>query len=1154
MNTENIGWVVSLWIDSSQTYINSRKNLPYLSWSPYDRVTIEEITVFSSFFKKAESLNWNGTVQRLHLIPIGSCNWKLNKDDLLIVPDSDCKKYGLYCIVTARLQQQFQDSVGLEKQLQDKLSSCLQGKDIQWHGFHSLGAEDFVGIFLANDIATLAAVIDTVRQITYTTSTSRENLFLFDSVYSFLGLNDPKFEHDPKANLLVRLYPKAGYTRKEIESQLRTKLREIFKDDVNQIKTREVISGRSCLEVEIPSHNKALACFYNNENAVFNGRSEFYNDYIESSRTYWYTSNECTLDLDDINIDNLIPCTDQNSNNFISETDDMHPISRFILKEYERMINSNRCICWKGILRHQYDAYVKFVEEYTKSGNEESLCMLNNEVQTVLLHINQATTPIYEVPYHNYYYAGSYNDILKMYYGVIAAIFNIAYKLPHDEETHQYEMAYSVNFEAATKVHSSIYTLKSDPKRFVVFHLPYDAFMKFDRTIKLLVHECFHYIAPFSRKNRNFIFLKVIIIHIWEQYVAYLTDKGLSDDNCKIFMKYFFDRFGEFCKEIDSEISPKFYEYVLNDFAMPSRISKLRELAERILELLCNKVNQDLSIWLGDAKKDNELDDVLWELIKSKSGTYFSILETIRRIALAEKEAFCDLNMIYLLDLTLSDYLKLIFNAFYEKSNEDKVSVELDILTKITQKELKLGSFELRIGMILNYYLNLPADASIEEYRDAFKVEIKEIIDKDPDAPQKFYEYLSEVYEKYLMTYRIEFSLHREFFSEEQRWFNSFKSGQNNQKLKWAVSKQKQIMDYVSVIRAFNNIELEELNFELNKVHTISKRYVNLETKNLNQPIEIYDLGDYVTTCCKMINDWGDKVVWFRGVCNNTYKLTPSIFRNLGEELSLYVRQAGFLKGAYYATLSEPTLWTEQLKSVFEHMSFLQHYGMPTSLLDFSDDMLMALHFALNPDVKGDIEAVDKHISQPKVVLFNPFVYNDAVASLKEERIISQPRDISPIFLDTEGEELKKYYVYDMSKTTLDEYRNKYHADYVPNPRDTLYPIPIAIRRANARINAQNGTFVAYNLDARPADPKRFGDYYLYLALESIQEEYWDLLTREERSLEKGTFLKEVYINKLAVSTIKKQLETMHITAARAYPEIFRIFEEHMSEQKSKDK
>lgn len=467
MNKGTIGWIVSLWVDASQIQLNNREELPYLSWSPYDRVTIDEAPDFSNFFEPKESASWNGTVQRLHLIPVQQCEWKPGEKCLIEIQNDKNASHGIYCIITARYQKKFTNIDDVEERIYDKISKHLAKKDVQWQAFRSLGAEDFVGIFLADNIVDLAEVGDIIKQATYTTNEYQKKE-LFASVYSFFGLNDPKYSQEPKADLLVRLNLKTGFTRQEVRRMLEKDFEKRFSDRFSEISIREIISGKECFEIEIPNHVKILSCFHNNKTAVFNGQSDFYNKYIESSRTYWYVDKESIPDEDnDIGTVNIREEDDIINN--ISENFNMHPISKFILKEYERLINSHRCLWWKTILKSQYEVYAEFVKQYTEDGNETALCTLNNKVQTVLLHINQATTPIYEVPYHNYYYSGSYNDVLRMYYGVIAAIFNMAYKLPRSEETYQYEISYCVDFEATTKVHSSMYALKNDKRRFVFF-------------------------------------------------------------------------------------------------------------------------------------------------------------------------------------------------------------------------------------------------------------------------------------------------------------------------------------------------------------------------------------------------------------------------------------------------------------------------------------------------------------------------------------------------------------------------------------------------------------------------------------------------------------------------------------------------------------
>lgn len=258
-----------------------------------------------------------------------------------------------------------------------------------------------------------------------------------------------------------------------------------------------------------------------------------------------------------------------------------------------------------------------------------------------------------------------------------------------------------------------------------------------------------------------------------------------------------------------------------------------------------------------------------------------------------------------------------------------------------------------------------------------------------------------------------------------------------------------QIDENISVIKSFKDIKIEKNNSIKN-----TSKFKDITLKLYEKRIEVRNLGEYVEECCDIIQNWKNDLVWFRGVCNDEYLLTPSLFRYIDPELSLYANQAKYLKEAYYATISDVSLWTVQLNGVLEHMGFLQHYGMPTTLLDFSDDMLTALHFALNPDNTDDLKKVDNYIFQPKVVLFNPAIYNDAVISLQNGKPERQPGNISPILLYVQDNQLSDYYVQDMSNQYLEDHSKEHIKDYIPSPHTNLYPQPIAIRRSNARIQA----------------------------------------------------------------------------------------------------
>lgn len=683
------------------------------------------------------------------------------------------------------------------------------------------------------------------------------------------------------------------------------------------------------------------------------------------------------------------------------------------------------------------------------------------------------------------------------------------------------------------------------------FHLPYDAFMKFDNTVKLLLHEVFHYVAPYSRSSRNYIFVKVWVILVFEKYLDCLQKKGLTEENSKNIVEYFYMHYGQLCKSVEDELGDVLNKKILNDFTTISKLNKLREIPEKICKVICEKFNQDLGLWLKEVKDYCLYKNLYQDLFNIQNVEYF--MESIRRVALATKEAFCDLNMIYILNLPLNEYVILLFGIFGGKYNDSSVRMQLEGLIK--GGRLSMGSFEFRIGMVLDqYYWGKLKNVEPERYRDVFKQEICQIeIESQDDTFKLFCEYLIITYEQYLIKYRKEHLLFGELFSGEKQWFSSFLLGGDLQKkLQNAASKQEKIEGNVSVILDFMDIEIDSNQLNVNKKKPTTIRYLNINHKWQKEQLVICELGEYVDKCCRIIQEWGDDIVWFRGVCSDKFSLTPSLFRNFDPKLSLYANQANFLKDAYYITMSEATLWTEKMKSTLEHMCLLQHYGIPTSLLDFSDDMLIALHFALNPDVPEDLKKVNEYIYQPKVVLFNPFKYHEAIVSLQAGMPVEQPKNVSPFLLDVQDKQVFDYCVHDLSNEYLSRHSQENTQDYKPSPRTNLYPQPLAIRRVNARIHAQNGTFVAYNLSARPEkENKRKSDYYAYLGLERIQEEYLKLLEEHNKPVEKGEFLKEIFINKMDVPTIKKQLKTMNITTAHTYPELFRLFAEYMNRKMS---
>ena len=215
-----------------------------------------------------------------------------------------------------------------------------------------------------------------------------------------------------------------------------------------------------------------------------------------------------------------------------------------------------------------------------------------------------------------------------------------------------------------------------------------------------------------------------------------MRNKGLTEENSKNIVEYFYNHYGQLCKSVEDKLGDLLNKKISNDFTTISKLNKLKEIPEKICEIICNELNQDLGLWLKEVKNYCEYRMVYPNLFSAENAEYFR--ESIRRIALATKEAFCDLNMIYILNLSLNEYVVLLFNTFAGKYNETSISIQLEKL--IRERKLSIGSFEFRIGMVLDqYYLEKLKNAEPERYRDMFNEDIRQIKDESQSDTYKLF-------------------------------------------------------------------------------------------------------------------------------------------------------------------------------------------------------------------------------------------------------------------------------------------------------------------------------------------------------------------------------------------------------------------------------
>jgi hypothetical protein len=131
------------------------------------------------------------------------------------------------------------------------------------------------------------------------------------------------------------------------------------------------------------------------------------------------------------------------------------------------------------------------------------------------------------------------------------------------------------------------------------------------------------------------------------------------------------------------------------------------------------------------------------------------------------------------------------------------------------------------------------------------------------------------------------------------------------------------------------------------------------------------NLDDYL----RLINrEKRNDLTWYRGICNVNYSLIPSLYVHLPDGTIPYCFQNALIRQSYDETKKNYHVFSKHEFPSAIRQSLMQHYGVPTNLLDFSTDPLASLYWALNPDNEKD-----KNVYCSAVVyVFHPHKYQKA--------------------------------------------------------------------------------------------------------------------------------------------------------------------------------
>jgi hypothetical protein len=195
----------------------------------------------------------------------------------------------------------------------------------------------------------------------------------------------------------------------------------------------------------------------------------------------------------------------------------------------------------------------------------------------------------------------------------------------------------------------------------------------------------------------------------------------------------------------------------------------------------------------------------------------------------------------------------------------------------------------------------------------------------------------------------------------------------------------------------------------------------------------IMSLGGYLQAVTQVKTRWEQSegaiamTAWFRGHEDASWSLIPSIYRPEFARLPEYECRRDFRRRAYpylLGTAREPT-------DDWDWYFLMQHHGLPTRLLDWSESPLVGLFFALR-EKPGEKDAV--------VWMLDPFWLNNEVAAFGD-LVLSHHDSRIAGYLPGESA---------AAKATV--------------------PVAVDPPYTSRRITAQQGCFTIHGSDRRPLD------------------------------------------------------------------------------------
>ncbi|MEM7690360.1 MAG: FRG domain-containing protein [Pseudomonadota bacterium] len=267
----------------------------------------------------------------------------------------------------------------------------------------------------------------------------------------------------------------------------------------------------------------------------------------------------------------------------------------------------------------------------------------------------------------------------------------------------------------------------------------------------------------------------------------------------------------------------------------------------------------------------------------------------------------------------------------------------------------------------------------------------------------------------------------------------------------------------------------------------------------MSETISVESFDDALKAFKDLSDDHSDSSLTFRGHADSTWKVEASLFRQ-DPDISRF--EAEMIRELI--SLFPSDFLHDQ--TMFDRLVRMQHYGLPTRLLDVTKNPLVALYFAVSDEAHKDSDG--SVLAFPAPTERCKFYDSDVVSCMAN--LSNLKEDERHLLTTTKASTISE--LRDLQATDrLVQFIKAEKPYFQPRVKkvDLFKPVVVTAKRANQRMSAQSGSFILHGL------PSSEGPRY-----------------------DKSIKTEKVIIPAKAKSAIRWRLEAIGIETSTLFPEI----------------